>query len=636
VVDTATRTEIQHVKLFDPEPASVVGGRRFLYDAAFTSSNGEAACASCHIFGDFDSLAWDLGNPDDVVLHNPNPFAITIGENRDFHPLKGPMTTQTLRGMANDGPMHWRGDRTGGNDFGGSALDEQAAFKKFNVAFGSLLGRAGPLTTAEMQAFTDFILEVTLPPNPIRPLDGSLTPDEAAGRNFFLNVTSDIFAPCNGCHLLNPPTGAFGTNGFSSFENEPQDFKIPHLRNLYQKVGMFGMPSNSSFINPGDNGNKGPQVRGFGFLHDGSVDTLFRFHNATLFSFGSGPAADALRRQVEAFMLAFDTNLAPIVGQQVTLTSTNAAVVGPRIDLLVARSLALDCDLVAKGTIAGEQRGWYLKQISGVFQGDRAEPAIFDATLRGFAATPGQEITYTCVPPGSGVRVGVDRDGDGWFDRYELDHGTDPADALSFPGAPTTTTTTVTTSTTTTTIPFLPVPTRTLAMRDSSASADPAKRKFHFSAATSAADADRIAPPGLGSPGDPTLEGGTLRVYNSAGGAPDDVVVPLASGWSVIGSATRFSGYRYRSSDPSAPLAITVRRDRIDVKAARAGWGYTLDEPSQGRIAVRLVLGNGAAWCADAPARATGSPPTTAHNDHVDRFVGQPRSAAPTGCPSPP
>ena len=37
----------------------------------------------------------------------------------------------------------------------------------------------------------------------------------------------------------------------------------------------------SPFINPGDNGHKGDQVRGFGFLHDGSIDTVFRFHNAT-------------------------------------------------------------------------------------------------------------------------------------------------------------------------------------------------------------------------------------------------------------------------------------------------------------------------------------------------------------------
>ncbi len=62
--------------LHNPEPASVVDGRPFLYDAAPTSSNGEASCASCHIFGDFDSLAWDLGNPDDVVLNNPNPIRV--------------------------------------------------------------------------------------------------------------------------------------------------------------------------------------------------------------------------------------------------------------------------------------------------------------------------------------------------------------------------------------------------------------------------------------------------------------------------------------------------------------------------------------------------------------------------------
>ncbi|MDH3981205.1 MAG: cytochrome-c peroxidase, partial [Gammaproteobacteria bacterium] len=49
--------------LHNPEPADLVAGRRFLYDARFTSSNGEAACASCHVDGDLDSLAWDLGDP---------------------------------------------------------------------------------------------------------------------------------------------------------------------------------------------------------------------------------------------------------------------------------------------------------------------------------------------------------------------------------------------------------------------------------------------------------------------------------------------------------------------------------------------------------------------------------------------
>jgi hypothetical protein len=129
--------ESQHIPFFNPEPASITNGRRFLYDAHYTSSNGEAACASCHIFGDFDSLAWDLGNPDDVVLPELNPFRVgqapppAVQAFPNHHPMKGPMTTQSLRGMANNGPMHWRGDRSGANDNPPhNALDEDAAFKR--------------------------------------------------------------------------------------------------------------------------------------------------------------------------------------------------------------------------------------------------------------------------------------------------------------------------------------------------------------------------------------------------------------------------------------------------------------------------------------------------------------------------
>ncbi len=260
IINTTTNTETAHLSFYNPEPSQVVNGRPFLYDAVATSSNGEAACASCHIFGDFDSLSWDLGNPDEVVLDNLNPFRVRdlLGMSfPDHHPLKGPMATQSLRGMANHGPMHWRGDRSGANDTPmGDALDEDAAFKRFNVAFDGLLGRGGPLTAAEMQAFTDFILEVTYPPNPIRNLDSSLTPDQQAGHDFYFNsAPSDVFQPCNGCHVLDPAHGHFGSDGFSSFEFETQLLKIPHLRNLYQKVGMFGMPR-VSFFNGGDNGNK--------------------------------------------------------------------------------------------------------------------------------------------------------------------------------------------------------------------------------------------------------------------------------------------------------------------------------------------------------------------------------------------
>jgi hypothetical protein len=375
--------------------------------------------------------------------------------------------------------MHWRGDRTGGTDAtrlhvvdsaqpDTGTFDETIAFKKFNVAFDGLLGRGAPLTDAEMQAFTDFILQVTYPPNPIRNLDNSLTSEQEAGRAFFFNHTedglervSDRFHNCNGCHVLDPngnaefgvaKPGFFGSDGRYSFEAEPQFLKVPHLRNLYQKVGMFGMASSFDptdatrllrVLPPpyNDNSFMGDQVRGFGFVHDGSVDTLFRFHGATLFA--QNPAVPPIlppntdgfplitspdpaqaaaqlaaniagRRQVEAFMLAFDSNLAPIVGQQVTLGAKSGADVRARIDLLEARASFGECDLIVKGSVGG----FLYVPASNAFAPDRARgPLLSDRAL---CALAGQtELTFTAVPPGSGRRIGIDRNADGVLDGDE-------------------------------------------------------------------------------------------------------------------------------------------------------------------------------------------------------------------------
>jgi DNA-binding beta-propeller fold protein YncE len=434
VIDTAAKLEIGHVPLFNPEPPSILAGRRFLYDAARTSGHGDAACASCHVFGDTDHLAWDIGNPDGEVLANPNPFRFPLNaQGPAFHPMKGPMATQSLRGLAGSGPMHWRGDRTGGNDPGGDALDEEAAFKKFDVAFDDLLGRPGALTPSEMQALTDFALRLSYPPNPVRRLDNTLTPNQSLGRNFFNIASSDPAVSCATCHRLNPDSGQFGTDGLSSEDGEPQTFKIPHLRNAYQKVGMFGLPDVPTIL-PGDNGDQGPQIRGFGFNHDGSIDTIVRFLHLLVFHFSDVPETAALQRSAVAdFVLAFDSNLAPIVGQQVTLTARNDAVAGPRIDLMIGRC-GLDppeCDLVVKGNLNGEARGWRL--VAGLFVSDRAsEPAISDGALRSFAVSAGQELTYTAMPPGSGARAGTDRDEDGALDADDCG----PADAAIHAGAP--------------------------------------------------------------------------------------------------------------------------------------------------------------------------------------------------------
>jgi DNA-binding beta-propeller fold protein YncE len=468
IIDTVTRIETAHVKLHNPEPQSVVAGRRFLYDAALSSSHGDSSCASCHVFGDFDSLAWDLGNPDGEMLTNPGPFASVLfnlitGQPMDpvFHPMKGPMTTQSLRGMANHGPMHWRGDRTGGNDAStaqpnSGTFDEHAGFMKFQGAFADLLGRHAPLPEASMNAFTAFILQVAYPPNPIRPLDNSLTPDQDAGRQLFSSVNCGIPAcfdgtcptlTCNSCHTLDPggnpgteAPGFFGTSGFSAFAFNPQLFKVPHLRNLYQKLGMFGNAYNPGFL-PGDNDHQGDQVRGFGYLHDGGTDTVFRFMHGISFADTEGtgnggipttPQGEVMRRQLEAFVLAFPTNLAPIVGQQITAFPGSPAAVGARIDLLRQRAEAGECELTVKTLYSGVETGLLYTGAGSYARDQRALAAVSDASLRYWGAN-GSPVTYTCVPPGSGERIAVDRDGDGVWDGDERAAGTDPADPTSKP-----------------------------------------------------------------------------------------------------------------------------------------------------------------------------------------------------------
>ncbi|MFQ5514875.1 MAG: hypothetical protein ACE5FG_10585 [Myxococcota bacterium] len=421
-IDLSTKAALQTVGLHNPEPLSVVVGRPFLYDAVQTSGNGEASCASCHIFADFDSLAWNLGDPDASVSTNSQPAI--IGGETSFHPMKGPMTTQTLRGLATHGGMHWRGDRVDGffgtdpcTDPVNSACDEDHSFRNFIVAFEGLVGRDGILPAPDMQKFSDFTLQILLPPNPVRALDGSLTSAQDAGRIKYFIPGSDGPLSCNQCHELDAAQGFFGTQGFQSFETEPQNFKIAHLRNMYQKIGMFAGANTLGGIGVGP--PLGPQVRGFGFLHDGSIGTVRDFLASSVFSLSSTEEAE-----LEAFLLAFDTDLAPIVGQQVTLTATNAAVANPRIDLLIDRagtpftSLMLggsvtECDLIVKGVVGGQERGWVL-QGGGLFLDD-TNTTISDSSLRALATSDGP-LTYTCVPPGSGQRMGVDRDGDGALD----------------------------------------------------------------------------------------------------------------------------------------------------------------------------------------------------------------------------
>ncbi len=407
VVDLANRSLLSYRSLFSPESAAVKEGRRFLYDATLSSANGTVSCASCHVFGDLDHLAWDLGNPDDRMQTNPNAYLpLSPRTTPRFHPLKGPMTTQTLRSMKGHGPLHWRGDRTGTARAvvrGQTETLEEAAFKEFNSAFVALLGRETPLSTAQMQAFTDFVMQLANPPNPVRALDNSLTADESAGRDIYMNFPITLLGSCDNCHRLRPTAGQFGTGGLMTFEGGriTENFKVPQLRNMYTKVGMFGFS--------GDNSTpSGAQIRGFGFSNDGAVDTLDNFFRDPVFLFPP-PAADT-RRRVITFMMAFDTDFLPVVGQQVTWRPGAELTVESRLTLLREQAQVSSprraCDLTARASVDGTA-------YSAMLQSDgswsmRGGGTRTDVQLRELA-TVTQPITFTCMPPGTGRRAALDQ-----------------------------------------------------------------------------------------------------------------------------------------------------------------------------------------------------------------------------------
>jgi len=459
VVEAATLALVGEVPLHDPSPQATKAGRRFLYDGIDTSGHGDAACASCHLSGDLDGLAWDLGDPTGAFAPYTTPndnvrFVVPIGGNpvqcspsicaahAGFDPQKGPMTTQSLRGMLE--PLHWRGDRATMNDF--------------NKAFVGLMGTAdvGPingapagLSASDMEIYRQFALAIRYPPNPFRDVDdrmlcicagsaqrqpcklravdptceivphGALLPgNPLEGEQVFNTGAVDAGQPCRACH-----THPFGAGGGKQGGVPPQeptspdaaalfngdadgsphsDLKIPHLRNMYEKFGpVWAAPGDSS---------KPETPSGFGHVHDGSIPDLYRFLSANVFNVTPQNVRDLV-----AFMFNFPTGERSAVGRQVTLPAGGApgsaadeALLGRLIVRGNRSSADRHCELTAAAISGGRVRRYSLFGLGWVTDA-AGEPALSTAALRQAAQSP---ITFTCATLGSGQRLGGDRDED--------------------------------------------------------------------------------------------------------------------------------------------------------------------------------------------------------------------------------
>lgn len=458
VVNTDTRAVVGRAPVFDPTPASVRNGRRHFYDTHATSGLGQAACASCHPDGRFDRLAWDLGAPNGQML--PLGLVNFPGSDRptgDFHPMKGPMVTQTLQDVIGHEPFHWRGDRAGIEDF--------------NATFMDLQGADTMLAADEMAELKAFLATITFPPNPLRNFDNSLPTNlplpgqRALGLGKLPagaplpngNARAGLAAfqrngNCSVCHSLPTGLGSHlrftnnlfralppGTNGAAHValvgtgRSAGLPFKIASLRSLRDKLG---------FDRSGAAGRAG-----FGLMHGGGVDSLPRFLND-----GFNFTSDQEIADMVAFLLAFtgsnlpagvpnNANLPPgppsrdmpaAVGRQITITNAPAlALLNDMITL--ANSPDGRVDLVVHAVTNGLVQGWMYNRGTAHFTPDLGGELAPTADQLRLRARPDFPLTWMLVPRGLGQRLGVDRDEDGFGDRTESLFGTDPADAASNP-----------------------------------------------------------------------------------------------------------------------------------------------------------------------------------------------------------
>ncbi len=455
VVQASSLARLTDVPLHDPSSETVRSGRRFLYDA-IRSAHGDAACASCHVSGDRDDLAWELGNPEDgfvpysgqgdnvrFIVPNvfrPRPCAelnpsdpLFCAAHDGFDPQKGPMVTRTLRGMLE--PLHARGDRPTMNDFNDAFVTILGA-----PDVGPLNGKPAGVSAAEMEQFRQFALGIEYPPNPLMGTDGLLVDANipVPGTTFSGNPTNGLpdylysvafgGTGCRSCHTtafgaangkLGGVTPASPTSLDASalvngdlVEIPHSDLEVPDLRNLREKIG-----ARATFASP-------LARSGYGLGHDGSFPDLGTFLSRNVFL---ASLSNSALRDVSAFLVTrFPIDPRPAVGTQVTLPAgtppTGTAGDEARLQTLLGNGVTpplgdladatRHCDLTASAPMGGRVRHFYYAS-EGWVPDVAGEAALGTTALRTAATGP---ITFLCAPIGSGLRLGGDRDEDGTVD----------------------------------------------------------------------------------------------------------------------------------------------------------------------------------------------------------------------------
>jgi DNA-binding beta-propeller fold protein YncE len=368
VIDTSKMAKSGEVKVgTDLTPLAIKEGRGFLYDAKL-SGNGTGACSSCHVDADMDHLAWNLGDRGGHMTQIDQH-----GQIFKFHPMKGPMLTQTLRGLLSLAPYHWRGDL--------------ATLAAFNINFDKLMGNS-QISQSDMATFATFIKSVLFLPNPYQNLDRTL-PNSIAGGNpntglidyLTIHGTGTARRTCNECHTANPGPGS---NRQVTNCCKPQPLKVPELRNIYQRLLYTRHDAET--------------IDGFGMEHDGRFSTAPDLLNIPLFHYTAQEKTDLI-----AYLLCFDTGTAPAVGYTITLTAANVNDHQKQSDwaTLQSQGSAANIDLIARGTVQAQVHGLLYRPSQSNYISD-TNTLYTQAQLQTLIEN-GDTLSFMGVYPGTGT-----------------------------------------------------------------------------------------------------------------------------------------------------------------------------------------------------------------------------------------
>ncbi|MCH9648248.1 MAG: hypothetical protein K0U98_08415 [Deltaproteobacteria bacterium] len=407
----------------DPTPQYIHRGRRFMYDARLSGS-GTVSCASCHIDGRTDALAWDLGTPEaQPVTIPPDLFDSGGFTLTEFPADKEFIVTQTLQGLLNwevpqsmqdlftNAPYHWRGDR--------------ADFTAFNPAFEGLLD-GDELSTADMRAYEEFVNSIHYPSNPKQPLgraySGTLgDPDDddtsqevsgsgaMRGMKLYHIIQTDQTGSCAHCHSLPegsnnmlteqigvvpgdpdpPPQLQFLPHAVLQFPIPAQPIETAQLKGLFQREARLDLNGSSNPIDSPIVGFEGLTHTGLRLQNGGQdlngVATLnafnFHFFRAAMCS-GQATLFCTNLHSLNQFGHEFDWGLAPTAGLSYTVTAANKNLQGTTNAFSISEGQAklANSGLAVQAFIGGSWRGfWY--DFSGPVPIYREEPHILGVTL---------------------------------------------------------------------------------------------------------------------------------------------------------------------------------------------------------------------------------------------------------------